>query len=458
MKKLGFAIIFLLLFFSLSASVCAVTLDNNGNAMDNPYGDCKATSSFTNAQYYDCYVPYNVTIRDIGGWSNGVIAYAYSTYNYSMQSYYPNRIDTPCFSYVINGYMPMSSGWHGATVTAESTGAQIFTDRKGNQYYGMAIQQFFYASGKEGSNNFPVWNSGGMLGQLVDVILTDGTCIHFVILDANDSAHTNGGPMETSLWNVQYSFSEMKNNTYKHLFHAAFGNCIELAGTSWGSGTTELMKKYNLGKDGNKIAYYRMYNVKIDDSPERDPSVGKEVSYSLGDVTISQSNSNQNNPLSAQDDVLIPEDKLRGMPQQGVLSNGANSVSLPSNRNLSSRDKSVISEVKTNIRTDSEETWVRNTRILISLIGMLMILYVVFLYIAYAFDYANVFFDISLLKLVSFGLISLDSKGMNSEKKFYLNKLHRVAIVLFIVGIVLISGSVNMWIFRLVRFIQDKLG
>ena len=455
MKKL--IVLFGVILFLFESKVSAVTLDNDGKALSKPYGDCKVESSFKDAKYYDCYVPYNTKVSEIGGWSTSVIAYTDTTYNYSMKSYYPQRIESTCFSYVINGYQPMSSGWHGASVSGESTGAQVFTDSKGNKYYGMAIQEFFYASGNEGKNSFPTWNNPGMLGQLVDVILTDGTVIHFVILDANDSAHTNGGPMERSLWNVQYTYSSIKNATYKHLFHAACGNCIELAGVSWGAGTSGLMSKYNLSEDGNKIAYYRMYNVKIDNSPERSESAGKDVSYSLGDVSITSKQDSDGNNSVSNSDVLVDEKDLRGMPKEKLIKDTAKSISLPNGDDLTTGEKDTIDNVKDSIKIDKKDTIENKIRVSLVFIGLLMLLYVVFLYVAYAFDYANIFVDISLLSVVTFGFLSLKDKSMNSENKFYLKKVHRIAIVFFVVGIILISGSINNWIYRLIRLVMNKI-
>ena len=80
---------------------------------------------------------------------------------------------------------------------------QVLVDKNGNKYYMMAIQEFFYCfPGIKEDASFPKW--GSQNGQLVDVILTDGTVIHFVIVDANDSAHTKwwtkgGNSLECSI-------------------------------------------------------------------------------------------------------------------------------------------------------------------------------------------------------------------------------------------------------------------
>ena len=463
MKRFIFCLSILTVFL-FGIKVSAITLDNDGKEMSNPYGDCKAPSSFKDAKYYDCYVPYNVPIRDIGGWSTGVLAYTNDGYNYDMEHRYPEVIDTSSFSWVMNGYSTHSSIWEGVKTSADSNNAEIFTDSKGNEYYGTALQEFFYASGNEGKDGFPLWNTSGdegMLGQLVDAILTDGTVIHFVIIDANDSAHTNGGPKEETLKDVQYTFTDVKKEKYKHLFHAARGNCIELTCYNDETGTNGTMKKYKLGKDGNRIAYLRMYNVRISNSPERSSEAGKEVSYSLGDVSITSrkddgsDSSSSGNSIGS--DVLVAEEDLRGMPKEKLIKDTAKSISLPNGDDLTTGEKDTIDNVKESVKIDKKDTLENKVRVSVVFIGLLMILYVVFLYAAYAFDYANIFVDISLLSVVTFGFLSLKDKSMNSENKFYLKKVHRVAIVFFVVGIILISGSINNWIYRLIRLVMNKI-
>ena len=78
------AVIGLLLIHSNSVQAATVSIDNDGNAMDTPYGDSGLANSYSGLDYYDCYLPYNLKISDIGGYANGVTAYAKSDYNHSM--------------------------------------------------------------------------------------------------------------------------------------------------------------------------------------------------------------------------------------------------------------------------------------------------------------------------------------------------------------------------------------
>ena len=166
------------------------------------------------------------------------------------------------------------------------TGCTIYTDSNGTQYYASAIQNwFFYAD-----NAFYPFAST-MWGELFDVILTDGTCIHFVAGDSNATAHTNGGDKThegsplSSTSDLQWIFAPMKYEQYRHLFGALAGHCIEI----WGKGedysyAEAFRKKYNIGNDDdqNHVAYYRMYNAQISNPPTPANNDAKNLSYSLG--------------------------------------------------------------------------------------------------------------------------------------------------------------------------------
>lgn len=443
MKKIFYTCITLLMLcMSLFSpiSVQAVTLDNDGNAKDTPYGDSNLPNSFSSCDYYDCYVPYNLTPGDIGGYANGVIAYTYSTYNYSMTSAYPDRVNQK-FANMVNGYQPMKSTYHGFPVTTESdTNLQIVTDANGGQYYMMAIQKFFYNFGglSLDTSTFPDWNNNS--GQLVDVILTDGTVVHFCIVDCNAEAHTNGGPVEKKLWNVQYRFADLKLSQYANLFHAAYGNTIEISGASSGAGVQEFRNKYGMSLDGNQIAYYRMYNAKIDSAPKRSETAGNGVSYNLGSVTV-----NSSSVATSSTSTLVSEWELVGMPKRSEITSSQRSITLPSKSNLTVGESYSVSLIKDNIEIANEASAFDKARIFLVFLGLVLVTYAMLLYISMIFDRVNTFMDFSLVKVITFGKLEYspyekdigDGKGRANTTKLLIS-----ATVVLIVGLFLISGSI----------------
>ena len=443
-KKILYCILIgILVLLGTSNDVLAVNYDNDGNATDNPYGDSKLPTSIEGADYYDCYIPYNVKIRDIGGWANGVLAYTTSSYNWSMESEYPEYIDQPIFSYTDTIYMEMSS-FKGFPASVDSTGLAVITDNNGNQYYGTAIQEFFYHSPKVGTPGFPGWDSEEtIIGQLVDVFISDGSCVHFVVVDWNSSEHTNGGPAEEKLWNVQYTFAPMVKEAYKHLFSAAGGNMLEMAGE--GRGGNGFLDKYGIGKDKNFIVYYRVYNKKIMDNVKRPSNVGTGVSYNMGSVTMTGRKNSTDNTVEV-DDKIPGEDELTDMPKLSLIKDKASQVTLPDENTLSARDKGTVAYIRDTIKDDKLNDFVFKVKV-----------YVILMYAAYAFDYANIFVGISFLGILTFGMLDINSKGMNPSGKHALKKIHKVAIVMLIVASIIVTESAYGWMSNLFAFLSSKL-
>lgn len=447
-------LLLVVLILSPSIRVDAVTFDNDGNARENPYGDSKIEKSYSDLDYYDCYVPYNLSPEKIGGYSTGVLAYTYETYNYSMKSHYPDRIANK-FSYLVNGYQPMGSPYRGCNIESEN-GMQVLVDKNGNKYYMMAIQEFFYCfPGIKEDASFPKW--GSQNGQLVDVILTDGTVIHFVIVDANDSAHTNGGPKEESLWNVQYEFSKLKINQYKHLFHAAYGNMIELAGVSWGAGVSEFMEKYNMSLDGNQVAYYRMYNGYIDDLPKRNNGIGKETSFNLGNVSISGGTSGNDSDNTGTSEI-VSEWELTGM--KGLdkkLKDNQSEVILPTNSDLSIKEQYSVALSGENIALEKYSSYIDIVRVIVVFIGLCLVLLGVFLIVALIFDKANNFIEISLVNIVTFGLLKYSDEKNTKRDSGYASatKIIIIVSVVMTIGLLLISGSVLPFTMRAIEWVVN---
>ena len=453
-KAIYCSIIIGVISISFYTNVSAVTYDNDGNASTNPYGDSKVPTSIEGADYYDCYIPYNVKIRDIGGWANGVIAYKYSAYDGDLERDDKGAIEEPAFSYYYTIYHSMGSFMGFTTSRDSTTQLDIITDNNGNQFYGTAIQEFFYHSPKTGTPGFPGWESNEDIGgQLVDVFLSDGTCIHFTVIDANASCHTNGGPKEDRLWNVQYTFAPMVNETYTHLFSAAGANMLELAGSSG----VEFANKYNLGKGKNFIVYYRIYNKKITDNVKRPSSVGTSVSYNMGSVTMTGRQDTGDTTVDINGDKIPDESELTDLPSLALIKDNAKQINLPDGNSLSAKDKGTIDYVRTTINDEKKDRVTFKIKVALVFIGLLMYVYVILMYAAYASDYANVFIGISLLGVLTFGLLDINSKAMNPDGKHSMKKIHKVAIVMLIVASIIVTESAYGWLSQIFVYLSSKL-
>jgi len=459
MKKYRVIGLFLALVYlavmSTSVNAATVVMDNDGLAKSTPYGDSGMPTSYKDLDYYDCYLPYKVTIREIGGYADGVRSYVNSGSNFSMTSAHPNQLDKALTHTVMREFSKSGDLYKGCKVTTEAdTGMDIITDSNGNQYYVTAIQNFFYNFGglavKEGTS-FPGFSSANR-GQLVDVMLTDGTCIHFIVGDGNSIGHTNGGP--STLQDVTYNFSSLNMPQYKNLFQAANGNCLEVWGKKEPNCVANFKNKYNLKEDGVKIAYYRMYNSFINNSPIRADSAGSNVSYSMGTSSIG------NSTAKVGSSALVSEWELVGMPTISELKSKQLGIYLPTRKDLTIKEANSVVLLGRNISLEKSVSALNTARISVVFLGLTIVLYSIFIFVAMIFDLINSFIDINLVHILTFGLINYmpkelgfeESKGVYTTKKLIFSNA-----VLIIVGMILLSGGVLPIMGNIVFGISQKL-
>ena len=451
-------------FFSTSSVYAkSATINNDGTAMDNPYGDSGLDKSFSDLEYYDCFVPYNLTPEDIGGYSVGAVWYKYAQYNAPMStqarsqkvtSYvnWENDIMNPAtgFSTLRNLFSSVSHYYEA------DTGMSILTDKNGTNYYVTAVPGFFFYNSSAGTNGFSSYSSSAW-GTLIDVILTDGTVIHFVMGDSVAPQHSNGGIPNPAYFDVIYKNSELKLSQYKHLFHAQSGHAIEVWGKSGCS--QKFMEKYNIGSgDGNnKIALYRVYNAKIFDNPSRSSGVGGDVSYSYGNVTIGSNGGKSDTDSTGSK--IVSEYDLVGMSRDTFL-DGFNDIRLPTYDDLGSGEQYSLVTIKNNILENRSISIYDKVRVFTVFVGLAVIVYSVLLLFALVFDSVNNIVDIELLAILTLGRLRYSEEGFKMRKSGFVDKktLIKLSLITMSVGFLVVSGSVYNWVLDIYYNISNIMG
>lgn len=444
--------ILMVMFFGITAN--AVTFDNDGKAKDNPYGDAKFKKSIE-ADYYDCYVPYNLTPADIGGWCTGTTAIGgHASYNTEPMKEEAKNRKISAFSNYQSNYV---GNRHGSTKHSyDDIGMSVYTDANGNEYYATAIQNFFYSNSSAGEG-YPGWSSANR-GQLFDVVLTDGTVIHFMVGDANATQHTNaGGDDSSATFDIAYSYSEAILPQYNHLYQVAHNNCLEL----WGQQgcQSKFSEKFNIGNgdDQNRIAYYRMYNTFIKDNPKRAEGFGKGTTDSLGDVTIGDS---QNDNVDSTGNEIISEWDLVGMEglKTRIDDNALKDYTLPDRSNLSIGEAYSVESVKEDIAINKTALSYDNARVGVVFVGLLLILYSVFMFLGLVFDKVNTFIDISMVGILTFGVLKFSDDDFTKGEEGYVstNRVIVISIVVMVVGLLLVSGGVLPFLMELVYDVTNE--
>lgn len=468
MKRL--LILVLVVLFLCPMSVQAIDMDNDGSIRENPYGDSKLPSCYEGVEYADCYIPYKSTCADIGGFATSAsnAAHQVSTGGGTAMSLVVqnSKVGTTIMRETSYSYAA-GKGWklvrlsnpNNFSVTTDDISMNVISDANGNQYYMTAVQPFFFRHDKAGQSGFPANESGGF-GQILDVILTDGTCIHFVCFDINAAQHTNGVDNSgAGAFDYVYVNSKLNYSQYNNLFSTQNGNFLEIFGEG-NAATVNFRNKYNIGTDEgkNQIAYYRMYGTYLKDSPKRADGVGKEVSFSYGNVNISPSGgTNGENGDETVTFKLPKEDELVGMPEKSKLMDGTVTINTVDRGSLNSKEQFDVSNLAVDLATNTAWKFAESARVAVCFIGMFLIFYSVFLILASLFDTVNTFIEISMVGVFTMGMLEYSPEVVGREITGVLDKskLIKVSIVLVGVGLLLVSGGLFTWLSRFVIFVWD---
>jgi len=258
-------------------STISSSIANDGQAMDYPYCDSGAESTYTDKDgddlvYYDVAVPYKLKVSDVGGIAIGVEsikpAYRYdSSYKCSYGTYADSHLG--CKILTENKKLRYSLAPKG--IDAE-TGLPVY-EAFGTKLYGIALGAGYLPDFVE-DLGFHSYNYHTMTheGVLCDLYLTDGTIIHCVVCDAIGRGHSNARGLHdgwtatsvsTAQDGVRYKMSNLRMPQYKYFVHAASCHSVEIFGDG-----NKFMKHFGIRGDGsgNAIAYVRIYGANLAES------------------------------------------------------------------------------------------------------------------------------------------------------------------------------------------------
>ena len=429
--------------------------DGKERSEDEIFVDSGAPSSFKGAKYYDTAIPYNLTHDEVGGCSiegttpmNGYgglfvmkdevrkfkIGGTVQQMNGGSSWKVPNRA---------GGSFDNSKVEYG---TDPDTGARILKDSNGVEYYLMAIQGIHFNAADA---FFPF--SAAFLGQVVDIILTDGTVIHMVATEANSNNHTNGTVDGSSTETVDgiLVVDELKMEQYRNLFQACNAGQIELINT----GATKFAEKYNIGtgEGQNRIMYYRMYNFKADNAPEPASEDVKGLDYKLkvdGQTVGSGTEEEQEVVEFSQTGLFEETHYVKWKAQEEWIAYMAQL------EDMNDGDIYEVENWKNDLdKADSEGILIRGGRFISILFGILFEVWMMLIYLSYWFDRLNNFFDFSVLSILTFGRLrispdesectfSMTDLGKGEKRTVNHKKILEVCIIGLAFGALIVSGAI----------------
>lgn len=415
--------------------------------------------SFPGIDYYDVLIPYAKSNKDIGGYSIGGPSSDSDTKWKASQ----NAIDYNCGDYINKQVEPHNSSSslsyngilrNGCSMRTENDSTVVYdqTGYTGNKFYMISLGEYFYKNRPEGFYGFDKGNRG----QIVDIYLTSGVCIHAVIGDAKSSYHTNGGVNGSGDGATDnYYFQTLYSPEGANMYQAYAGEIVELFCKT----PTTFSSIYDLQPDGSgeHIAFIRMYKAKIGcdktqhtSSPvERASGVGPELCYNVGSPIFYSADgyNTGDNSLGVTGSNMVEEWELVGMPVRVDLTALQSDIHLLDRNSLGVLQSNLVAQLQSDISLRHEADLMDAIRVFVIFIGLVILLYAVLLSVGILFDRANNFIDMSLVYVLTFGRLHYDpwgeTVGSKQSKGFVSTKTLVISIVvLFLVGMVLVSGGV----------------
>lgn len=139
------------------------------------------------------------------------------------------------------------------------------------------------------------------------------------------------------------------------------------------------------------------------------------------------------------------------------------SIELPNRVGLSPSKLKEISAWKRDIENRRLEKYNRYPRAVFMFVGILIIVYSTFLYLAWQFDRINNFIDISLLSIISFKRFMASPDGISNyadtraaNKVLTHKDIIKVTLLGLLIGTLLISGKIFEWVSGVISWISEQ--
>ena len=242
---------------------------------------------------------------------------------------------------------------------------------------------------------------------------------------------------------------------------AAYGLTISSkAPNSW-----DEFKKMTNAEDAAKIFMVVM------ERPSYSPSVNhweqrvrlaKEMAEALkGKLNGSSSSDNTEDGNSTKEvkasDTGTPEEwELVGMFKRNYMYDKQNDIALPDSSGLTIAQGATVASLKEDIHGNDRFALVNFLRTTVAFIGIWFFVWSIALIIAYLFDRSNVYFEFSLVSLLTFGSVTVLALEDGQERAVSRGKVLKRAGFALIVGFILVSGAIYIGLSNVVYYI-DKL-
>ena len=154
-------------------------------------------------------------------------------------------------------------------------------------------------------------------------------------------------------------------------------------------------------------------------------------------------------------DGLPKEWELVGMSKRKYLYESQNKIVLPNgDSGLSVKQRQHLASIKEDVKAVDGFNLIVFLRTLVAFVGILFFAWAIFLIVAYLFDRSNIFFEISLVSILTMGSVTVMALDESDARRANTSLIARRAILSLVIGYVLEAGvmySALDWLLQLVQ-------
>ena len=149
------------------------------------------------------------------------------------------------------------------------------------------------------------------------------------------------------------------------------------------------------------------------------------------------------------------------MSKRKYLYESQNKLDLPSSDSgLTVKQRQHLASIKEDVTSVDGFNLITFLRTLVAFVGILFFVWAIFLMVAYLFDRSNIFFEVSLVSILTFGSITVLALDETDSRKVNASTIAKRVILALVIGYVLVAGVMYSgldWLFQIIQGWINKI-
>ena len=176
----------------------------------------------------------------------------------------------------------------------------------------------------------------------------------------------------------------------------------------------------------------------------------------FGGLSVDGSSNSDKVDADLGNDGLPKEWELVGMSKRKYLYESQNKIGLPNgDSGLSVKQRQHLASIKEDVTAVDGFNLIVFLRTLVAFVGILFFAWAIFLIVAYLFDRSNIFFEISLVSIMTMGSVTVMALDESDARRANTSLIARRVMLSLVIGYVLVAGVMYSGLDWLLQLIQS---